>query len=209
MGMVRAIAALAEALGMETHASGVHAPVLLEALRSLGVAGAQGFVFSETLPAERVEAELARGEWLLAPTDSGSQRASQRTVFRKAGVIHEDHYYEVTLRNLSRSGAMIQVLCDVTVGTAFVLDFGQGQLAVCTVMRAMDDTQGVEFDEALVDDGAGWLCTRARVSPYELAAAGAPLQALPPGKSSIGETPRSYPRFKLTSETPMQPLRKD
>tara|TARA_R110002072_G_scaffold116942_9_gene247660 strand:- start:1648 stop:3864 length:2217 start_codon:yes stop_codon:yes gene_type:complete len=209
MGMVRAIAALAEALGMETHATGVHALGLLEKLKTLGVAGAQGFVFSEALAAPQVLEEIARGEWLLAPTDSGSQRATRRTVFRKVGVIHEDHYYEVTLRNLSRSGAMIQGLCDVPVGTAFVLDFGQGQLAVCTVTRTMDDTQGVEFEQPLVDDGAGGLCTRARVSPYELAAAGAPLQALPPGKSIAGEAPRSYPQFKLANETAAQSLRSD
>ncbi|WP_454598835.1 putative bifunctional diguanylate cyclase/phosphodiesterase [Qipengyuania sp. SM2507] len=209
MGMVRAIVALAEALGMETHAAGVHALGLLDELKTLGIAGAQGFVFSEALAAPQVLEEIARGEWRLAPTDSGSQRASRRTVFRKVGVIHEDHYYDVTLRNLSRTGAMIQGLCDVPAGTLFVLDFGQGQLAVCTVTRTMDDTQGVEFEQELVDDGAGGLCTRARVSPYELAAAGAPLQALPPGKSSIGEAPRSYPRFKLASEAPAQPLRKD
>lgn len=209
LGMVRAVVALAEALRMETHATGVHALGLLEELRALGIAGAQGFVFSEALAAPQVLEEIARGEWRLAPTDSGSQRASRRTVFRKVGVIHEDHYYEVTLRNLSRSGAMIQGLCDVPVGTLFVLDFGQGQLAVCTVTRTMDDTQGVEFEQELVDDGAGGLCTRARVSPYALAAAGAPLQALPPGKSSIGEAPRSYPQFKLSSEAPGQPLHKD
>ncbi len=209
MGMVGAIVALAQALGMETHAIGVDALVLLEELRTLGVAVTQGFVFSEALTAPQVVEEIARGEWCIAPADSGNQRASRRTVFRKIGVIHEDHYYDVTLRNLSRTGAMIQGLCDVPVGSEFVLDFGQGQLAVCTVTRAMADTQGVEFEQALVDDGAGGLCTRSRVSPYALAAAGAPLQALPPGKSSIGEAPRSYPQFKLASEAARQPLHQD
>ncbi|MBU0670046.1 MAG: EAL domain-containing protein [Alphaproteobacteria bacterium] len=209
MGMVRAIVALAGALGMETHATGVHSPALLEELRTLGVAGAQGFVFAEALPAAQVLEEIASGEWRLAPSDSGNQRASRRTVFRKVGVIHEGHYYEVTLRNLSRSGAMIQGLCDVPVGTEFVLDFAQGQLAVCTVMRAMDDTQGVEFEEPLVDDGAGGLCTRERASPYEIAAAGAPLPALPPTRAAGGEAKRSYPRFKLANGSAAQPLRKD
>ena len=40
---------------------------------------------------------------------------------------------------------------------------------------------GVEFETALVNDGAGGLCTRHRISPYALAAAGMPLEALPAG----------------------------
>ena len=52
---------------------------------------------------------------------------------------------------------------------------------MCTVRRSMDDTQGVEFEQELVDDGAGGLCTRHRVSPYALAAAGAPLTAAEAG----------------------------
>ncbi len=43
------------------------------------------------------------------------------------------------------------------------------------------DTQGLEFEQSLVDDGSGGLCTRNRVSPYALASAGAPLAALAPG----------------------------
>ena len=38
--------------------------------------------------------------------------------------------------------------------------------------------QGLEFELPLVDDGAGGLCTRNRVSPYVLAAAGMPLGPL-------------------------------
>lgn len=209
MGMVRAIVALAGALGMETHATGVHAASLLEALRELGVAGAQGFVFSEPLSGEQLLEGFARGDWLLAPTDSGSQRASRRTVFRKIEVIHHGHRYEATLRNLSRSGAMIQGLCDVPVGTRFVLDFGQGQLAACTVMRAMDDIQGVEFEHALVDDGAGGLCTRERIGPQEPAAADLLRSAGGSAGAAADEAPRGYPQFRLAGDTPAQPSRKD
>lgn len=182
MQMIGALVQLAKTLGMETSASGVHALSVLDKLRMLGIDCIQGFVFSEALTSEAVEVALAAGEWTIAPTDAGAQRASRRTVFRKIGLIHIDCYYEVTLRNLSRSGAMIQGLEDVPVGTQFVLDFGGGQLAVATVKRVMDDTQGVEFEQELVDDGAGGLVTRNRVSPYMLAAAGLPLQSLGAGK---------------------------
>ena len=205
--LVRAVVALAGAMGMETVASGVHAMKLMEELKRLGVYHACGFVYSGALTAEQVLEDIADGDWTIAPSDAGTQRATRRTVFRKIGLIHEDHYYDVTLRNLSRTGAMIQGLEDVPAGTMFVLDFGQGQLAVCTVRRSMDDTQGVEFEQELVDDGAGGLCTRHRVSPYELATAGAPLQALPPGKyapASGMTTGGSYAQFKLSANAPKQ-----
>ena len=210
LGMIGAISALADALGMETCASGVHALDLLGELKKHGVGYAEGFVFSDAIPADKVLEEIAKGEWSIAPTDTGTQRASRRTVFRKVGLIHEDYYYDVTLRNLSRSGAMIQGLEGVPVGTMFVLDFGQGQLAVCTVRRVMDDTQGVEFEQDLVDDGAGGLCTRSRVSPYELAAAGAPLQALPPGKyAGVEAAPSGFAQFKLSANAPAQSAKRD
>ena len=208
MEMVRAVVALAGAMGMETAATGVHAIALMQQLKQQGIGHVQGYVFSDALTADQVLEDIVTGEWVLAPTDAGSQRASRRTVFRKIGLIHEDQYYDVTLRNLSRSGAMIQGLEDVPVGTQFVLDFGGGQLAVCSVRRAMDDTQGVEFEQELVDDGAGGLCTRNRVSPYALAVAGAPLTALPAGKYSdlvVGSVPGGgFPQFKLSSNAPRQ-----
>ena len=206
MELVRAVVALAGAMGMETIATGVHAMDLMAELQKIGVGHVQGYVFSDAVAQDVVLEEIASGDWILEPTDSGRQRAGRRTVFRKIGLIHEDHYYDVTLRNLSRSGAMIQGLEDVPTGTQFVLDFGQGQLAVCTVRRTMDDTQGVEFEQELVDDGAGGLCTRHRVSPYALAAAGAPLTALPPGKYSQAPeaSPGSFAQFKLSVNAPKQ-----
>ncbi|MFW2350425.1 putative bifunctional diguanylate cyclase/phosphodiesterase [Qipengyuania sp.] len=212
MELVRAVVALGGAMGMETVVSGVHALELMDELRRLGIDRVSGFVYSEALTAEQVGEDIAKGEWTLAPTDSGTQRASRRTVLRKIGLIHEDHYYDVTLRNLSRSGAMIQGLEGVPVGTLFVLDFGQGQLAVCSVKRTMGDTQGLEFEQELVDDGAGGLCTRHRVSPYELAAAGAPLTALPPGKYAMAPenaAGSSFAQFALSPNAPRQTGRKD
>lgn len=207
MEMVRAVVALAGAMGMETAATGVHAIELMRSLKEQGIGHIQGYVFSDALSGEQVLEQIAQGEWTLAPTDAGSQRASRRTVFRRIGLIHEDYYYEVTLRNQSRSGAMIQGLQDVPVGTMFVLDFGAGQLAVATVRRTMDDTQGVEFEQELVDDGAGGLCTRHRVSPYALAAAGAPLQALPAGNYSAAQKmvpAGGFAQFKLSANAPRQ-----
>lgn len=182
LGLVRAIVALAGALEMDTMAGGIESAGLLAALTESGVHHLQGPIFSEPLDAAMLVQEMTGGSWKIDPGAERTRRARRRTVFRKIQVIHDDCAYEVTMRNLSKSGALIQGLADVPKGTQFVVDLGGGQLAVATVTRSNGDVQGLEFEQSLVEDGSGGLCTRNRVSPYALAAAGAPLAPLAPGK---------------------------
>jgi hypothetical protein len=142
---------------------------------------------------------------VIEPDGPSKARSDRKTVFRKVGLIHEDHRYEVTMRNMSRTGCMIEGLLDVPVDTEFVVDFGEGQLAVATVRRSRETIQGLEFEHSLVDDGAGGLVTRNRISPYMLVAAGMPLGALPPGQYPLGPQGAatgnfSMPRFALLNE---------
>jgi diguanylate cyclase (GGDEF)-like protein len=200
LALIHAIVALAKALGMETIASGIESMELLKVLRSCGVSSVQGPIYTDPVPIDDVHEELANGTWIIEPAGPRTKRAKRRTVLRKIQVIHDDHSYDVTLRNLSRSGALIQGLVDVPNDTQFVVDLGGGQLAVATVIRSSGDTQGLEFEQSLVHDGAGGLCTRNRVSPYALAAAGAQLKALPSGdyKGMDGgmlNTKHSIPQF--------------
>ncbi len=181
LGLVRAIVALAGALEMDTIANGIESAPMLALLNECGVRYLQGPIFSEPVDQDMIAQEMAGGTWKIEPGSNRTRRARRRTVFRKIQVIHDDYAYEVTLRNLSRTGALIQGLADVPKGTQFVVDLGGGQLAVATVIRSSGDTQGLEFEQSLVDDGSGGLCTRNRVSPYALASAGAPLAALAPG----------------------------
>ena len=153
----------------------------MQSIGECGVRYVQGAIFAEPVDQGTVEAELIGGSWTLPPSENRTKRARRRTVFRKIQVIHDDHSYEVTLRNLSKTGALIEGLADVPKGTQFVVDLGGGQLAVATVIRSNGDIQGLEFEQSLIEDGSGGLCTRNRVSPYALAAAGAPLQALSAG----------------------------
>ncbi|WP_427967251.1 putative bifunctional diguanylate cyclase/phosphodiesterase [Altererythrobacter sp.] len=180
LGLVKAIVALAKALGMNTTATGIESVELVDQLRKANVDFLQGAIYSDPVSSSDVLSELASGAWEIEP-GSRVKRARRRTVYRKIQVIHDDHSYDVTLRNLSKTGAFIEGLLDVPVDTQFVVDLGGGQLAVATVTRSRGDTQGLEFETQLIDDGAGGLCTRHRVSPYELAAAGAPLAALSTG----------------------------
>ncbi len=181
LGLIRAIVALAGALEMDTIANGIETTELFGRLKQCGVKCMQGPIYSDPVGRETVETELIGDTWKIAPSGDRLKRAKRRTVFRKIQVIHDDHSYEVTLRNLSKTGALIQGLNDVPNGTQFVVDLGGGQLAVATVIRTNSDTQGLEFEQSLVDDGSGGLCTRNRVSPYALSAAGAPLAALSQG----------------------------
>ncbi|MEP3422182.1 MAG: EAL domain-containing protein [Erythrobacter sp.] len=181
LGLIRAIVALAGALEMDTIANGIETTDLFDRLKQCGVKYMQGPIYSDPVARDVADTELIGDAWKIVPSGDRTKRARRRTVFRKIQVIHDDHSYEVTLRNLSRTGALIQGLNDVPKETQFVVDLGGGQLAVATVIRTNGDTQGLEFEQSLVDDGSGGLCTRNRVSPYALSAAGAPLAALSQG----------------------------
>ena len=180
VGLVKAVVALAGAMEMSTIATGIEEFDLAEVLQRSGVKYLQGSIYSDPVLGSDALEEMSSGAWKIEPSQR-NKRARRRTVFRKIHVIHDDHSYEVTLRNLSKSGALIEGLLDVPLDTQFVVDLGGGQLAVATVIRSNNEVQGLEFETALIDDGSGGLCTRHRVSPYALAAAGAQLTALSTG----------------------------
>ncbi len=183
--IITAIVSLAKALKMETTAEGVEAMDELGLIRQLAATNVQGFIYSRAVPQEGVLEKLRSEDLTYTPNGPARHRAERRTLFRRIGVIHEDFRYDAVLRNLSRTGAMIEGMLDVPVGTDLVLDLGEGQLVVATVRRSQDATQGLEFETPLISDGAEGLCTRHRISPYMLAAAGMPLRALPPGHYSM------------------------
>ena len=183
--IIAAIVDMAEALGMETTAEGIEAHDELEAMQRLKVKQIQGYIYAAPVGFDDVYEAMASGEWVIEPSGPSKYRPERRTVLRKVGLIHEDHRYEATMRNLSRTGCMVEGLMDVPLGTPFVVDFGEGQLAVATVRRSAGSMQGLEFEIPLVDDGAGGLCTRHRVSPYVLAQAGMPLGQLQQGQAPL------------------------
>ncbi len=202
--IITAIVSLAKALDMETTAEGIETLDTLDLIRKLEVSHVQGYVYSRPLFNAEIAERLERGDLEIMPTGHEVHRNDRKTLFRKIGVIHEDHRYDVMMRNLSKSGVRIEGLIDVPIGTEFVVDFGEGQLAVATVRRSNDTSQGLQFEIPLISDGSDGLCTRHRVSPYVLAAAGMPLAALPSGHYPLvgnefagkhDGKPKSMPRF--------------
>lgn len=170
VAIIAAIVALAEALEMETTAEGIESMDQLDLIRRLKVSHIQGYCYSKPVSHDDLCANFANGDWQIEPSGPPRQRGDRLSMFKKVNAIHDNHSYSVVIRNLSVTGALIEGLLDVPVGTKFVLDFGEGQLAVSTVRRSMGHQQGLEFDERLVSDGNGGLCTSRRVSPYLIAA---------------------------------------
>jgi len=206
--IIAAIVALAKALNMDTTAEGVESFDQLDLMKSLNVTLVQGYIYSKPIPNDQFVQRLNDGEWMIEPAGPAFQRHDRLAMFRRIGAIHENHYYPVVLRNLSVSGALIEGLADVPRDTQFVLDLGEGQLAVAHVRRSRKGQQGLEFEQALVPDGNGGLCTRYRASPYQLAAAGLPQSPKGEGIQPIGplaigggeDGKASMPAFAMASD---------
>jgi len=186
--IISAIVALAKALDMQTVAEGVEAMDELALVTERGADLVQGYIFSAPLTHDQVIAHFEDGDPIFRPDGPPRHRADRITVLRKIGLIHEDHYYDVILRNISKTGASIEGLGGVPVGEPVVLDLGGGQLVVGTIIHSREGRQGLEFEVPLISDGFGGLVTRHRISPYALAEAGMPLSALDGG---------SYPFAKV------------
>ena len=196
--IITAIVALAKALGMETVAEGVEAMDELALVRERGADLVQGYIYSKALPQEQVLRQFADGLMQFVPSGPPRHRADRISILRKVGLIHEDHYYDVILRNISKTGARIMGLAGVPTGTEVVLDMGNGQLVVSKVVNSTENSQGLKFETPLISDGSGGFMTRHRISPYALAEAGIPLSALGAGAFPLAkwrETQRTIPKF--------------
>ena len=204
--IISAIVSLAQALKMETVAEGTETKDELKLVIDKGASHIQGYIFSRPVTNEEALQRLAKGELAFEPRGPERYRSERKSVFRRIGVIHGDHRYNATLRNISKTGARVEGLMGVPVGTEFVLDLGDGQLAVATVRNARKSSLGLEFEAPLISDGSDGLCTRHRVSPYAIEAAGRPLAALPRDaygllhEASLHRMP-SIPQFREVEAT--------
>ncbi len=194
--IITAIVALAKALNMQTVAEGVEAMDQLELVTERGADLVQGYIYSRPLPQHDVLDHLTRTAPLFVPDGPPRHREDRMTMLRKIGLIHEDHYYDVMLRNMSKTGARIDGLGGVPLGEDVVLDLGGGQLVVSRVVHSKEITQGLHFETPLISDGYNGLVTRHRVSPYALAEAGMPLKALDKG---------SYPMHLMHNQISKRP----
>ena len=192
--IIAAIVGLSNALNMETTVEGVEAFDQLEVVKARGARFVQGYIYSRPLPEAALMDLIASGKLTIEPSGPEVYRPDRRSVYRRVGVIHEDYYYNAVMRDLSRNGAGLEGVLGLEENTQLVLDLGDGQLAVCTVARVDGQEFAVEFETPLVDDGAGGLCTRHRVSRYTIVAAGLPEKPGTAGPTE-GRRDQSTPRF--------------
>lgn len=149
--IISAVLGLADALGMETTVEGVEAFDQLEVVRERGAKLVQGHIFAHAMPHAEVAERLADSNLRIEPNGPMRHRPERRAVFRRVVVVHEDHRYEAVMRDLSRTGARIDGLLGVPVGTSLVIDLGGGQLVVSMVVRSDEAVIGVEFETPLTD----------------------------------------------------------
>jgi len=201
--IISAIVALAQALGMETTAEGIETLDEFELIRKLNVSHVQGYVYSKAVSQQALVENLEGGHWVIEPAGPAHHRNDRLSMYRKVRMIHENHVYSIVVRNLSVTGALVDGLYNVPMDTKFVIDFGDGQLAVATVTRSSGNQQGIEFETRLVSDGNGGLCTSRRVSPYLIAEAGLEVPNLPAGHvptAKIEKDSLSLPAFSTVAD---------
>ncbi|WP_367947340.1 hypothetical protein [Sphingopyxis sp. BSNA05] len=163
----------------------------------------QGHICSRAVNQATLIENLEGGSWRIEPSGPRHHRNDRLSMYRKVRMIHENHVYSIVVRNLSVTGALVDGLYNVPVGTKFVIDFGDGQLAVATVTRSSGNQQGIEFETRLVSDGNGGLCTSRRVSPYLIAEAGLEVPNMPAGyvpTTKIDKDSLSVPAFSTVAD---------
>ncbi|WP_416379108.1 EAL domain-containing protein [Altererythrobacter sp. H2] len=146
--IIASITGLAQSLGMDTTAEGVETLDELELVRRYGCSHIQGYVYAKPMSSADATARLQQG---LAIVASGprSARAKRFTMLRKVVLEHGGHYYQGTIRNMSMSGAMVEGLWNVPVGTQFNIAITEAFTIVATSRWSEEDRMGVEFARPL------------------------------------------------------------
>ncbi|MBH1992046.1 MAG: EAL domain-containing protein [Sphingomonadaceae bacterium] len=147
--IIKAIVSLAEALGMDTTAEGAETQDELELIRQLGCSHIQGYIYGRPMPfADIVLNQRAHGI-NAAANGFKSSRPERKTMLRTISVHHDGHIYTGRIRNISATGALIEGLWNVPLGTLFAIEFSDSQLVNATARWSKDDRMGVEFAGAI------------------------------------------------------------
>ena len=163
--IITSITALAQSLGMDTTAEGVETLDELELLRKCGCSHIQGFVYARPLSSIDATELLRRGPTMTA-SGPRSARAKRFTMLRKVILESGGHHYQGTIRNISCTGALVEGLWNVPIGTTFSIALTDSVKVVATSRWNADDKMGVEFARPLEteDDGSISLLVREKQS---------------------------------------------
>ncbi len=146
--IIRAIVALAESLEMETTAEGAETPDELALIRSLGCSHIQGFIFGRPMASDEARARVM-GSCKLAMPGLLVTRDPRVAVLRSAMVRCGRTLEPARVRNLSRTGAMLECGVAFRPGDEVTIDFGDGEPIASVVRWADEERFGVAFDEPI------------------------------------------------------------
>ena len=152
--IIAAIVSLAEALNMETTAEGVETLDELDLVRMLGCSHVQGYIYEKALSPADALARLRTG---LAAVAQGPRaaRSERQSMLRKIVLETGGHRYPAMVRNISRTGALVEGLWNVPPGTIFRVELGERQPVTATARWGKDNRMGVEFSRPLELDDTG------------------------------------------------------
>jgi predicted signal transduction protein with EAL and GGDEF domain len=152
--IIASITSLAGALGMETTAEGVETHDELDLVRLHGCSHVQGYIYEKPLTGEAAAQRLKTGLVAVAKGPRSS-RAPRQMVLRKVVLEHGGQYYNGTVKNISITGALIEGLWNVPMGTNFKIALSDSHVVTATSRWSRDDRMGVEFAAPLKRDDAG------------------------------------------------------
>ncbi|MGN6500784.1 MAG: EAL domain-containing protein, partial [Tsuneonella sp.] len=146
--IIASITSLALALGMDTTAEGVETLDELDLVRMHGCSHIQGYIYEKPLSAAAATERLSAGLAALAKGPR-SARAPRQRMLRKVVLEHGGQCYNGTIRNMSTTGALVDGLWNVPVGTIFRIAMSESQIVTATSRWCEDDRMGVEFAEPI------------------------------------------------------------
>jgi len=117
-------------------------------IRSLGCSHIQGYIFVRPVSSDEARARVA-GSGKLSMPGLLVSRDPRVAVLRSATVHSPRGFGPGRIRNLSRTGAMIESPTLVTPGEAVSLDFADGGSAKGIVRWADEEKFGIAFDEPI------------------------------------------------------------
>ncbi len=145
---------LADALGMETTAEGAETEDEIELIRRLGCSHIQGFYYGP--PMEQAEVSQKMGSDGAAANAVGhkTSRAPRRAILRRARLHLANSVVDARMRNISESGAMVEVPGFIDPGTPAILEIVDGPKLNVTSIWWADKRCGLAFEHVI---DLGWL----------------------------------------------------
>ncbi|MGN5374775.1 EAL domain-containing protein [Sphingomonas hankookensis] len=149
--VIRAIATMADMLGIDTTAKGIEYHDELAALRDLGCTDVQGFVYGAPVGTAGAAARLMAEGGALTPQGPKVERAPRTRMLRSTTIEVNGARRPARIRDLSSTGALIDLVDfdDGAIGSTVRIDTGGGHWVAATVRWAEDGRAGLHFDHPI------------------------------------------------------------